>query len=338
MSFFKLRRTKMLDEAVLNHKPQQIFISLLIFYLVFLIADVISGVIATIPTVFWIMSYEGFADMLIEYTSAIMAGDKDTAVYQAFIDEMIANIPAWLTGVTLIASAGLIATAIFYCKKFEKRPISSLGIRKKHIFREYGLGALIGLVMLGLTYLISFLSGAVSIKLNPNGISPLILLFLLGFIIQGAGEEIMLRGYYMITVARDYKIATAIAVTSVLFGLLHGGNESVNTLSIINIVLFGIFLGVYVFKRGDIWGVCAIHAMWNFAQGCIFGVSVSGMDTKVSIFVTEIDKNKVLANGGSFGLEGSIATTIVVLIAIALVFLLKTKKGEESLSDAIDFE
>ena len=338
MNFFKLRRTKMLDEAVLDHKPQSVIMSLLIFYLVFFIGDIIRGIIASIPSVIWMLSYEGFYEATKEYTESIMAGNTDTSQFEEFIYGMIENIPPWLTAVSLIAFVALPIAAIFYCKRFEKRPITSLGIRKKGMFKEYGIGLIIGFLMLDLTLFISFLCGGVSLKVNPNGISPMILLFLLAFIIQGASEEIMFRGYFMMTVARDYKISTAIAVSSILFSLLHSGNNGAGTLPLINIVLFGIFMGIYVFKRGDLWGACAIHTMWNFAQGCIFGSSVSGMKGMPSIFVVDIKENMSLANGGAFGLEGSLAATVVLLACIGLVFFLKTRKGEESLSDATDFE
>ena len=45
MNFFKLRRTKMLDDAVLDHKPQSILTLLLIFYVVFFVGEVISKII-----------------------------------------------------------------------------------------------------------------------------------------------------------------------------------------------------------------------------------------------------------------------------------------------------
>lgn len=337
MNFFKLRRTKMLDEAVLNHKPQSLFITLLIFYLVYFIGQFITNAIVSVPTAIWVVTYDGFLEALKSYTESAMAGVEDTAFIE-LVNQMILNQPSWVLLVALFASGILIVTAIFYCKKFEKRPITSLGIRKKNFLKEYGIGSIIGLLMISATFLIPFLFGAVSIKLNPNGISPLIILFLLAFIVQGAGEEIFFRGYYMITVARDYKIATAIGVTSILFSLLHSNNDGYGALPFINILLFSIFIGIYVFKRGDIWGACAIHSMWNFAQSCVFGSNVSGISNVPSIFVLDVKENMTLASGGSFGLEGSIATTIIMLVAISLIFFLKTKKGEESLSDATDFE
>ncbi len=328
----------MLDDAVLNHKPQTLFMSLLIFYLVFIIGDTVKSIVSSIPTAIWMMSYDGFFEMIRDFTANVMAGSKDTSYYDSFISQMIADIPSWLTGVTLISSVALAIAAVFYCKRFEKRPLSSMGIRKKDFFKEYGLGALIGALMIGFTFFIIYLTGAVSIKINPTGANALIALFFIGFVIQGASEEIIFRGYFMMTVARDNRIGTSIAISSVLFSLLHSGGNQIDTITLANILMFGIFIGVYVFKRGDVFGAMAIHTFWNFVQGCVLGSNVSGMGNIPSIFVIEAKEGMEAASGGAFGLEASYATTAVLLIALSLVFLLKTKKGEESLSDAVYFE
>jgi len=333
MEFFNLKRTKMVDEAAYNHKPQRLIMTLFIFYLVYFIAQLLSNVIVSIASMFWLLNDKEFISFMKEYMEATMSGEFDADYFTAVINSVVARTPSWIVAVSLIAFVMLIATAIFYCLKIEKRPLSSLGIRKGSFLKEYGIGVGIGLGMAGIAVLIAFLCGSVSIKANPDGISPLIILFFVGFLIQGAAEELMFRGYYMITVARDYKVAIAVLVSSVVFSLAHTGNGGFNFLAFVNILLFGIFLGVYVFKRGDIWGACAIHSMWNFATGCIFGTSVSGMQNMSSFLVAEINESKTLANGGSFGLEGGISATIVLLIAVCLVFLIKPNKKEISVTE-----
>ena len=69
-------------------------------------------------------------------------------------------------------------------------------------------------------------------------------------------------------------------------------------------------------KTGNIWLVSALHTSWNFVQGNVFGVLVSGGTPSVSILSTAPTDLKDLINGGPFGLEGGIAVTIVVTIAI----------------------
>ncbi len=65
--------------------------------------------------------------------------------------------------------------------------------------------------------------------------------------------------------------------------------------------------------------------MWNFAQGNIFGVSVSGMDIMASVFSFAPTNEGELINGGTFGLEGGLAVTIVLILATIAVLLVKAK-------------
>jgi len=90
--------------------------------------------------------------------------------------------------------------------------------------------------------------------------------------------------------------------------------------------LFGIFAGVYFIRRGNIWGVAAVHSIWNFAQGNIFGVLVSGNDFGTTIFTSTINENLTILNGGDFGLEGGILTTIVMVAGI--VIMMQTKQRD----------
>ena len=53
----------------------------------------------------------------------------------------------------------------------------------------------------------------------------------------------------------------------------------------------------------SIWGISAIHTTWNFAQGNIFGIKVSGINAQVSLFSFKSSEAGKIINGGSFGLE-----------------------------------
>ena len=203
-----------------------------------------------------------------------------------------------------------------------------MGLRKRNAPLEYLVGLGIGAVMFFLVLLIPCLTGMVKLTLNPEGFMPVILLYFVAFVIQGASEELLVRGYFMVSLARDTRASVAVVISSVAFGLLHLGNTGVSILSMINIILFGIILGIYVFKRGNLWGACAIHTAWNFLQGNIFGASVSGMSALPSVFVMEVNSSNALLTGGDFGFEGSILCTLVLLITLLLTALLKQNSEE----------
>ena len=337
MDFFRIRRTKMLDDAVLNHKPQTMMNVLLSFYIVYFISQVISKIILMIPTTVWMMTYDGFMEAVNQYRDSLLAGNNDNTPLMNFVNEMSMNTPSWLLAVSLFSFVSLLVCAIFYCKKFEKRSIPSLGIRKRECVKETFLGMGIGIVLIGLAILFSVLSGAVSIKLQPN-FDLMIILFFFAFLVHAFSETVFFFGYFMMSMARDYRISIAVSFSAIMFSLMHGSSEEISYILLLNTFLFGILLGIYVFKRGDIWGAFGILAMWNFVGGCVFGTESGTMSKIPSIFILEQNENMTLANGGVNGIEGGICTTIILLIAFGLIFLLKTKKGEESLSDATAFE
>lgn len=323
-NLLNFQRTKMIDEASVNHKPAKVFSTLLPFLLVVIIAEFISGALQSIPSLIFMLSSGEYWEALKGYTNGVITMDEMLDVLNA----IASTIPPWLVACSLIATVSIIAVSIFYCIKFEKRPLSSMGIRRKNAAREYFLGLFIGLLMVGFSFLIAFLTGSVTV--TPGSFEPVIILFLIGFIIQGASEEILVRGYLMVSLARDYRPAFAVAISSVAFSLLHLGNPGVGLLPLINITLMGIFLGIYVFKRGDLWGACAIHTIWNFTLGNIFGVSVSGLDTVPSLLISVSNERLALINGGAFGLEGGVAVTLILLVSIALVLLVKQNPKEIS--------
>ncbi len=320
----RFNRTKMLDEAAINHRPTHFLHSLLFFMIVYFAADLVRQTIMLLPTFIYLFTSSDFMSILKQVSAGELAIEQ---AMETMLSVVNAGIPWWLVLVSLIASGALIAGAIIYCKVFEKRKIATLGLRKSNIALEYGVGAVIGLAMYSLTFLIAFLTGAVTFEGGASFSFPIVL-FLIGFIIQGASEEILIRGYLMTSVARDYKVFLAVFFSSAVFSLIHMSNSGVSVLALINIFLFGVFEGIYVLKRGDIWGACAIHSMWNFAQGNIFGSNVSGMASMPSIFNTIATPNMTAANGGAFGLEGGFACTIVIVVAIGALMLIPPKKSE----------
>jgi len=92
--------------------------------------------------------------------------------------------------------------------------------------------------------------------------------------------------------------------------------------------LFGLFASVYALKFNSIWGVCAIHSAWNFVQGNIFGLQVSGMDKMVTIWRFEAIGNDYIT-GGDFGPEGGLSVSIVLLIALIVLINLKLHRNDD---------
>lgn len=130
----------------------------------------------------------------------------------------------------------------------------------------------------------------------------------------------------MLSIARKNSVAAGVILNSLVFSALHLLNSGISVLAIVNLFLFGIFASLYYLWRGNIWGVAAVHSMWNFTQGNVFGILVSGGDFGTSLLTSTVSNSGTLLNGGAFGLEGGLAVTIVLAAGIVFVALANVKR------------
>jgi len=97
-------------------------------------------------------------------------------------------------------------------------------------------------------------------------------------------------------------------------------------------VLAGVWFGVAYLKTRDLWFPWAIHLMWNWTQGSIFGIEVSGLSgVGGPSLMTEIDAGPTWLTGENYGIEGGIAAAIAILISIVAIQLLPLKPDAELL-------
>ena len=233
--------------------------------------------------------------------------------------------------ITLFSFAFISLLVFFRVKVIEKRSFSSIGFNKNNWLKKYSLGFLIGLAMMSIIVLILFPFGYITVEKNPIqpvGISAIasVLVILFGWIIQGATEEIVTRGWLLNVLGTKYNIGVGLLISSTLFGLMHLTNPNVNYIAVINIILVGLFYGLYVIKTNDLWAVCGMHSAWNFAQGNIFGFKVSGLDVSVGSL---IDLNLVgsdFVTGGIFGPEAGITATFILLASIGILLFIDKKR------------
>lgn len=246
----------------------------------------------------------------------------------------LSNVPLFFNNqdllsllITLFSFAFISLLVFFRVKVIEKRSLSSIGFNKNNWLKKYSLGFLIGLVMMSIIVLILLSFGYITVEKNPIqlvGISAIssILVILFGWIIQGATEEIVTRGWLLNVLSTKYNIGVGLLISSTLFGLMHLTNPNVNYIAVINIIFVGLFYGLYVIKTNDLWAVCGMHSAWNFAQGNIFGFEVSGLDVSVgSLIDLNLVGNNVIT-GGAFGPEAGIISTFILLVSIGILLFI----------------
>ena len=233
--------------------------------------------------------------------------------------------------VSLFATLATVAVVLLYCLLAEGRSLLSLGFTRRGAAVEYAVGILGGLVLFGLPVLLCVVTGTLTLTLAEPAPSLLPLLLCLGgFIIQGASEELLCRSYLMVSLSRGLPLWACAVINALLFSLLHLGNPGISVIPLVNIFLFGIFASLLTLRRGSVWMVCAIHSIWNFSQGNLFGIPVSGMAGLPSPLRAHVAEGnwQSLVNGGVFGLEGGLAVTVVLAVACIVVLLIPTKQSE----------
>lgn len=281
--------------------------------------------------------------MLIAYGGRIMElitdmsriGDADVLESEmaTLMQELTAEISGGTVGLLaqLYSTAVVIALTLVFCLCMERRSPQTMGITRERAVSGYGLGLGIGFVMLALAYLLCVATDALEFGGVSRDVSiGFLVLLLVGYVIQGASEEILLRGFLMLSLSRRYSIGLSVFASSVFFALMHLGNAGVNMLGVFNIFLFGVFISLYTLRSGSLLGACAIHTAWNFTQGHILGCPVSGFVSTESVFLTGISEGSQLTSGGAFGPEGGLAVTLILLLSTVCVCLFpsRTKTDE----------
>ena len=226
----------------------------------------------------------------------------------------------------------LIATYIVKVRFFEKNKISTMGLNttvKNGIF-DYLEGMILGLVMMGSVVLLLVVSGTAEIGDIgiPEGSGLLFFLYIMMWIPQGFSEELMFRGYMMPRLAPRFGKAFAVFFSSLLFGIFHAANRGFTVIALINLVLIALAYALICLYKDSILMTAAAHSVWNFAQGNLFGLEVSGNTSSASILHASYDKGvSAILSGGEFGPEGSIFVTLISLVTIGIVFFLLKRKA-----------
>lgn len=197
----------------------------------------------------------------------------------------------------------------------DKEKFIDLGFKTKGKLKEFIVGMVAGLIVMGLGYYLLSSVGQLSFQSINFDMQEILISFLL-FTIVAIVEETLLRGYVLRNLMYSFNKYIALIWSSILFSLMHGFNPNIDTFALIELFLAGILLGQSYIHTKNLWFPIALHFSWNFFQ-THFGFNVSGQDTYSLIEFSIVENN--LWNGGDFGFEGSWLSIISSIIMIILV-------------------
>ena len=222
-------------------------------------------------------------------------------------------------------------------KFFENVPFRALGCAfTSGWLKNFAAGCLIGTVALASAVIIAVMSGGMSLSINHesaiSAISTTLLSTLLIFAFGAASEETLFRGYMLQTFARSKLIWVGVGLTSLLFAFAHNNNPDAGTLSWLNTFLAGIWFAAAYLKTRDLWFPLGIHLMWNWLQGPVLGINVSGIaEFSPDPVLRATDAGPAWLTGGSYGIEGGVACTFALIVSTALIYYLPNLKPGDAM-------
>jgi membrane protease YdiL (CAAX protease family) len=239
-------------------------------------------------------------------------------------------------GLALSSAAAILVVWILY-SAFERDRSWSLGWGQAHRRKHLSIGLLLGIGWISTGFLLILAMGGVRIAgfaFTPD-VGLALMLDLILFIVVGFSEEIFSRGYIYGLVKRHGGIPAAVVVSSLVFALLHSMNAAVfeSVFPMLNLVLAGVLLALLREVSGGLWVPIGMHITWNFFQGDVYGMAVSGNQTS-SILQLEIVHPFIA--GGAFGLEGSFAATLISVAAcVVLIGMVRNQRNQRNQNQGI---
>lgn len=260
--------------------------------------------------------------LVISFPAVAMVGTGVGMAYQKL--GLAPNTPEKMFG------AVLMAVAVILTYKAIKRWIERAPDRELEwagALKELGAGLLVGFVLFSaMTGIVALLGGFE--VLGFRGGMGQIWTYLAIAIVSGVLEETLFRGILQRHLEAMLGSWAALAITSALFGLGHIGNEDASWFSSLAIALeAGILLGAAYMLTRRLWLAIGIHAAWNFTQGWVFSVPVSGGEAPLGLLITRRVGPDWLT-GGDFGLEASVVAMVVATLAGVLMLRRVLSKGQ----------
>jgi membrane protease YdiL (CAAX protease family) len=227
----------------------------------------------------------------------------------------------------LLLLPSLLALYLFLTRALEQRPLGSVGLAFRGRWKnDLSLGLLSGAGMIVATGCLERVLGVAEFSLSsePHGhvaLTGVFLILLLG--VAATDEELVFRGYPFQRLVDSGGPIAAVAALSVLFGLTHLGNPFHTWISTANTILVGVLLAVCYLRTRSLWLPIGIHFAWNYFQGYVLGLPVSGLAMPEPILAARVH-GPLWLTGGAYGPEGSILSSGIILAAT--IYFLFTRR------------
>jgi len=224
---------------------------------------------------------------------------------------------------TVIAVVVVTLTYYGFVRFIEKRSVTELAA--PNALRELAFGTMVGALLFSVTVGLLWAFGFYHI----SGVNAWTSIFswLSLAILSGVFEELLIRGILFRVMEESLGSWLALTISAVIFGFLHLANPNATLWGAVAIAIeAGIMLAASFIYTRRLWLPIGIHFAWNFTQGAIFGVAVSGTEAKGLLQSTLT--GPAILSGGAFGAEASIFA-VVICLAAGIFFVWRSLKQKK---------
>lgn len=227
----------------------------------------------------------------------------------------------------LLMLVGYLSAAVLVLR-WRNLPLSLLGMslrgRGKDLLAGLGVAVLLYVVGFGTSLLMGTVEIA-SVQWVPRDLLGTLLFFLL----VAVTEEVMLRGFVLgRMLSAGMNRFVALFLSSALFSAMHLFNPNFALLPFVNILLAGCLLGASFLYTRNLCFPVVLHWFWNWLQGPVLGYEVSGMDSGETLLTLRLTGSDLLT-GGSFGFEGSLLCTVLLVVGTLAIVAYYERRGRK---------
>lgn len=227
----------------------------------------------------------------------------------------------------LLMLVGYLSAAVLVLR-WRNLPLSLLGMslrgRGKDLLAGLGVAVLLYAVGFGTSLLMGTVEIA-SVEWVPRDLLGTLLFFLL----VAVTEEVMLRGFVLgRMLSAGMNRFMALFLSSALFSAMHLFNPNFALLPFVNILLAGCLLGASFLYTRNLCFPVVLHWFWNWLQGPVLGYEVSGMDSGETLLTLRLTGSDLLT-GGSFGFEGSLLCTVLLVVGTLAIIGYYERRGRK---------
>jgi len=255
------------------------------------------------------------AIVILCFTIAVLAGKF-----------LVPPIPGLTPNLTfdLIALPLLILAYEFLIRHLGEHPRDDY--RDPAALRHLGLGLGAGFLLFSLAVAIAALMGVYRIT-GRGDLTDLLPALFGAAIFPAISEELVFRGILFRWLEEFGGSWLALLLTSAFFGAAHLMNPHASPIAAIGIAFeAGVMLGAAYMLTRSLWLPMGLHAAWNFTQGEIYDIPVSGTNAH-GLVVARLSGNPLLTGDG-FGLEASLIAIVIATIFGLWLLRLAIRKGQ----------